>query len=391
MKQAVITTTICAILLAAFCAEAPARTTCEVKDGKIVVTMYIAFRGASDELAGRWVKEILDVWNGPDGFREYGDCKCHVVFAVEMVNLKDDERFPRGYHRVEVQPYNGKHESLPRAPNGLVAVAYMGKTTRSPSVRGASIDGVWSTRASAPVNPRKPKGERFKDAAHEAGHMMGLPDYYNSKTKWIGKNIMGYTWGPHSVVTPDLVKLIVHSVTGKSHCPICPPPSQRPPLQAVEVAGLEAGLEYEYYEGQFVAIPDFEKLKPVKSGQVANFDLAVAGQRNHFAMVFTGYIRVPADGTYTFTLRSDDGSQLVIGDRLVTDHDGCHGMIGKPGEVKLKAGLHPIKLMYFQAEAGQGLEVRYAGPGISKQLIPASLLFRKPRLSHEPKERREPK
>jgi len=51
--------------------------------------------------------------------------------------------------------------------------------------------------------------------------------------------------------------------------------------------------------------------------------------------------------------------------------------MGKTGEIKLQAGLHPIKVMYFQAVSGMGLELRYAGPGIGKQLVPASALFRR--------------
>ena len=377
MNRAILTTTVAAALLA-FCAEAPARTTCEVKDGNIVVTMYIAFRGGDDELIARWVKEITDVWNGQDGYQEYGQCKCRVKFVVEMQKLKEGERAPRGWHYVEVKPYDGKRESLPQTPDGQVTIAYMGRTTSSPSVRGASIDGVWSTRSSAPVNPRKPQGERFKDAAHEAGHVMGLPDYYNRKTKWMAKNIMGHTSGPNSIVTPDLIRLIVQSVTGKGYCPKCPPPSQQPPLKAVKVDRLKAGLDYEYYEGPFEAMPDFTKLKCVKTGQVENFDLGMAGRKEYFGVVFTGYIRVPADGLYSFIARSDDGSQVMIGGRLVTDNDGCHGMTGRSGEIKLQAGLHPIRVMYFQAEAGMGLEVRYAGPNIGKGLIPPSILFTKP-------------
>ncbi len=220
MKRTVLTSLSVALLAGALCAAAAGRTTLEVKDGKIVVTLYVAFQGGTDELVGRWAQEIRGVWNGPDGRQEYPGCKHQVVFVVNTMNVPKGQPFPRGWHRVEVKEYDGKETSLPRA-DGQYAIAYMGKTTRSPSVAGASIDGVWSTRASAPVDPRTPLGERFKDAAHEAGHMMGLPDFYDRKTKREAEHLMGQTSGPHAKVTAELIPLLVAAISGKYRCPIC--------------------------------------------------------------------------------------------------------------------------------------------------------------------------
>ena len=58
------------------------------------------------------------------------------------------------------------------------------------------------------------------------------------------------------------------------------------------------------------------------------------------------------------------------------DNDGGHGPVEKSGNVFLNEGYFPIKVTYFQAGGGMYLQVRYEGPGISKQEIPANLLFR---------------
>ncbi|HSH20195.1 MAG TPA: hypothetical protein VLA03_07065 [Draconibacterium sp.] len=47
------------------------------------------------------------------------------------------------------------------------------------------------------------------------------------------------------------------------------------------------------------------------------------------------------------------------------------------GKINLKKGVHPIKLEYFQAGGGMFLSVKYSGPGIIKQELPASTLLKK--------------
>ena len=99
-------------------------------------------------------------------------------------------------------------------------------------------------------------------------------------------------------------------------------------------------------------------------------------QDNYFAFRFTGYIKVPSNGTYTFYTYSDDGSKLYVNGSLVVDNDGLHGMLEKSGIVSLTAGKHLIVVTYFEKDGGQGLIVSYSGPGISKKQIPVNKLFR---------------
>ncbi|HTI70697.1 MAG TPA: PA14 domain-containing protein, partial [Candidatus Limnocylindria bacterium] len=73
------------------------------------------------------------------------------------------------------------------------------------------------------------------------------------------------------------------------------------------------GLAYQAYEGTWYRMPRFDRLDPVKTGLVDQFDDRVSTRLEKVAVDFNGYLRVPTDGAYTFHLSSDDGSQLFFG------------------------------------------------------------------------------
>ena len=146
------------------------------------------------------------------------------------------------------------------------------------------------------------------------------------------------------------------------------------PRTAVKIEGLRPGLDYEYFEGQWDKLPDFEQLKPSRTSTVADFSLSPRGRAEDYALRYRGYVSVPRDGVYTFFVRSDDGSRLLIGDQLVVDNDGLHSTLERSGVIALAAGVHPIAVEFFQRTGDVALEVSYAGPGIDRQPIPDGAL-----------------
>ena len=94
-----------------------------------------------------------------------------------------------------------------------------------------------------------------------------------------------------------------------------------------------------------------------------------------FGLQFAGFVYVPADGIYTFYSNSDDGSKVFVHDKLVVDNDFTHGMTEVSGQIALKEGKHPLKVVFFQGEGGKGLEISYSGPTIQKTEIPQDALF----------------
>ena len=132
------------------------------------------------------------------------------------------------------------------------------------------------------------------------------------------------------------------------------------------------GLHYDYYEGAWDRLPDFDSLKATSGGIVATLDLATVTSRAvNWGAVFTGCIAIPEDGLYTFYIRSDDGSRLFIDDRVVADNDGLHGAVAVSGKAALKAGKHSIKVMFFQREGGEFLGMQWKSGRMTRMDIPA--------------------
>jgi hypothetical protein len=124
------------------------------------------------------------------------------------------------------------------------------------------------------------------------------------------------------------------------------------------------GFRYSYYEGEWNALPDFSKLKTVRSGIAdKDFDLNKLPRQTNFACLIEGFIEIQDAGYYVFALDSDDGSKLFLGDQLLMAYDGLHGG-GSPRSylIPLEKGFYPIRIEYFQQGGGALLNLRYVVP-----------------------------
>ncbi len=117
--------------------------------------------------------------------------------------------------------------------------------------------------------------------------------------------------------------------------------------------------------------------QPAFSNDVAKFEISIPpGQsRDGFTNIFKAFIEIPKTGNYTFFTTSDDGSRLYIDDQEVVNNDGPHGMVTQSGNIQLNAGMHPIRVNYFDSGGGDGLIVGWKGPGFEQEEIPAGRLY----------------
>ncbi|KLU07684.1 HtrA protease/chaperone protein [Rhodopirellula islandica] len=130
-----------------------------------------------------------------------------------------------------------------------------------------------------------------------------------------------------------------------------------PALEGVQLDDQEPGLDYRMYLGKFKKLPDFEAMEVARVGQVDALDLeAIQGdQRDDFALIMDAMIHVPEDGLYRFEITSDDGSRVFLHDQLLLDHDGNHPPMTVSRLVRANAGLHPIRIEYFEGGGDQTL------------------------------------
>ncbi|WP_166830968.1 PA14 domain-containing protein [Thalassoroseus pseudoceratinae] len=150
-----------------------------------------------------------------------------------------------------------------------------------------------------------------------------------------------------------------------------------------------SGLDFEFFEGKVSKSTDLENKEPTNTGTVKNFDLTQftnskgvslkntvkGGAPDNFAIRFHGAIEIPQDGEYRFWTKSDDGSVLRIGGKLIVSNEGVHAPVEKTGQVKLTKGRHSIEVIFYELGGGHELTVNWQPPGKKRGKIPADALF----------------
>ena len=94
-----------------------------------------------------------------------------------------------------------------------------------------------------------------------------------------------------------------------------------------------------------------------------------------FAGRHTGYLQITTAGSYTIYVNSDDGSRVRLNGSEIINNDGLHPMREVAHTLTLATGYHPLEVTFFENDGVAGLQLSWAGPGISKQIVPASALW----------------
>lgn len=148
-------------------------------------------------------------------------------------------------------------------------------------------------------------------------------------------------------------------------------------VPAIAANGVKNGLRWTAYENPAPWLPQIQSLTSKASGIVGKPSLNHIKANGKEIYFFQGFIKIPVEGEYSFYLKSENRAFLKIHDASVIDADyGFNGGEIKEGTIKLKAGLHPIKIFYGSDNMGKnGLELSWSGPSLSKVEVPESAFF----------------
>ncbi len=108
---------------------------------------------------------------------------------------------------------------------------------------------------------------------------------------------------------------------------------------------------------------------PYLSGAPVRF---AGGPAHNYAVRMTGSITIPAAGSWTFHLHSDDGALLSINGAVVVDNNGLHSPQWRSGTVTLPAGPATIEVRYHECTGEHVLRLEWESSGTPRAVVPAS-------------------
>ena len=145
-------------------------------------------------------------------------------------------------------------------------------------------------------------------------------------------------------------------------------------VPAISDFKTDAGVNWESFTGNFLWVPDVSGLKPSAKGNCSLPSSAADQASKHQVLYFSGYLNIPEDGEYTFSIKSGNKAFFRIHDAVVIDADFSYQPgTETEGTIKLKSGLHPFKLCFYdKIQVKNELDLEWSSASINKQPVPES-------------------
>ncbi len=134
-------------------------------------------------------------------------------------------------------------------------------------------------------------------------------------------------------------------------------------LRDVVVRESSGQFTRKLYRGSWDRLPDFASLKIDSTAEVAGLKVDDVRPPANFAASFEAKIRIENEGRYLFRLTSDDGARMTIDGQQV-ENDGVHPATSQVGRFRLAAGVHDLKVFYFQGGGEVVLQLEIRDPDL---------------------------
>lgn len=134
------------------------------------------------------------------------------------------------------------------------------------------------------------------------------------------------------------------------------------------------GFDYAYYEGKWDSLPDFKKIKPVKTGNMRVLNVDSLPRQDDFALLINGQLETKEDGYYFFMLDADPGSKLYLGNQLLIQSDSIHTR-RKSFMIPLTKGFYPFRFEYIHKQGNRKFWLKYMPPSLIITKKPITIPF----------------
>ena len=134
--------------------------------------------------------------------------------------------------------------------------------------------------------------------------------------------------------------------------------------------GKPGGLTTEFYNGI-----DFDTLVTTDVRDKIDFDWNDGVSRpegvhqHYYSIRFTGEVKAPETGKYTFLTTSNDGIRVIVDGKTVLENWTPHGATVDMGDIELEAGKkYKITVEYFQTLGGAVTKLTWITPSVAAKL-----------------------
>jgi hypothetical protein len=154
-------------------------------------------------------------------------------------------------------------------------------------------------------------------------------------------------------------------------------------------AGSGTGLLAQYFNDAGSGVY-FTALVLTRTDATVDFDWASgapdpAVQADNFSVRWSGEVKAPVTGTYTFTTTSDDGVRLYVNGQLLVDNWTDHAVVQNSGIIALVADQkYAIRMDYYDSAVLATARLSWMFPGQSLQVIPQWTLYPAPPVNQPP-------
>lgn len=149
----------------------------------------------------------------------------------------------------------------------------------------------------------------------------------------------------------------------------------RRPEPVSPIASPDArGLHGDYFQGREPRGAATARLDPVLDFEWAPRSGPFPGWRDIYAARWTGTIRAPQSGLYTFRTQNDDGVRVRIDGQWVIDDWKARLVVAENrGTIRLEAGRSYDFLAEYYNSGDRGvLKLYWSAPGLPEEIVPAS-------------------